>query len=141
MAANLSNKYLERIAEMVAPRWEKIGGSSSERDPVVRGQSLSAAAMILLAYASRDGEMHLIGTMSGTTLTAGGQEFIRSQEGREIALWEGAVDELERLGLIKSADSKGEAYKLTSDGYAVADVVIGENKIDLGRSPAEYFDD
>lgn len=25
--------------------------------------------------------------------------------------------------------------------YAVADVVIGENKIDLGRSPAEYFDD
>lgn len=135
---HLSEEDINRIAEKAAPKWETFGETS---DSVKKGQMLSCDAMILLAYASSDGEIMVIASLGGTSVSASRWNFVKIQNRREIARWEDAVDELLRAGFIKRVGKKDKIYNVTTDGYKVADAVINENGIDLEKSPDEYLKD
>ena len=48
---------------------------------------------------------------------ANGQDFITSQERREIAKWEGGLKELVDTGFIEVQGRKGEIFLVAQSGY------------------------
>ena len=47
---------------------------------------------------------------------------------REEALWKGAIEELVEHNLLRDTNYKGEMFKLTKQGYDVADRIKSRNK-------------
>lgn len=86
---------------------------------------LSDEARILLKQGSidRHGVIMHMKYLSGVRLQVNGKNYITSNEQRVIALWEGALEMLINMGLIKDSGHKGEVYQLTSEGYRVADML------------------
>lgn len=87
--------------------------------------SLSNEARILLKEASQDrnGTIIHVRHMSGTNVKTNDKNFIESNERREIALWEAAIEELETEELIVDRGFKGQVYEITNLGFQIADMV------------------
>jgi len=84
---------------------------------------ISAAARALLEAAlASDGEILKLETMTGLILQAGDQNLVESEDARSRARWEGALNDLESLGLV-SSNSEGTMYRVTNEGYEVIDAL------------------
>lgn len=81
---------------------------------------LSREAQVLLKEAVGDGQILHIHFIGGTTVQAGGKNLVEDSA-RSAALWEGALSELESNGLVTSVDPKRQVFRLTRDGYDLAD--------------------
>lgn len=113
-------------------------------ESIFAGMKLSHEAMILLAYASKDsnGQIMHIRSLSGTSIGTGKWDFISEPANpRDVAIWEGALEELLKFRFIKVADSKHEVFSLTRQGYDVADAVIEINHIDVNDNPDKYLEE
>lgn len=102
-------------------RWERkrdnfITAVSQKRItvPVISDEALS---LLKAACEATDGTILKISTLSGTSIVTNGQDFITSQERREVAKWEGALEELLRLEFIQVQDRKGEVFAVSKCGY------------------------
>ena len=42
---------------------------------------------------------------------------------RTIAVWEGAIEELEKTGFVRATSDKREVFEVTRAGYAAADAL------------------
>lgn len=86
--------------------------------------SLSEEAKTLLkAAASRDdGTIMKMSYLGGRVIQAGGESF-GGERGRQAAIWESALNELEDNGLVVARGYKGEVYELTHEGWNVADAL------------------
>ncbi|KRW65151.1 hypothetical protein AO735_08560 [Pseudomonas sp. TTU2014-096BSC] len=87
--------------------------------------SLSDEAQILLKEACADSHgfiMH-IRYIGGTDIQTNGKNLIASLNPREVAKWEGALNELLELGYVTRRGSKGESYQVTNQGYTFADTL------------------
>ena len=93
--------------------------------PSLKIPSLSRESLILLKEASEDphGTIMLIKTIGRTSLSVNRKEMIETQERREIAKWESAVQQLLTEGLIVDRGYKGEIFEITNEGYTVADSI------------------
>ncbi|MBD8091703.1 DUF4062 domain-containing protein [Pseudomonas fluorescens] len=89
--------------------------------------SLTIEARVLLKEVSQDahGRLSYIRYLGGSDLQSNGKNFFENSERREIARWEGALQQLQEQGLIVERGHKGEFFEITAKGYEVAD------KIDL----------
>lgn len=87
--------------------------------------SLSNEARTLLKEASLDkhGSILHLKMMGGNAIQTNGKNFIPSNNRRDEALWEAALQELELNDLVKDPEHKGEIYELTNYGYQVADMI------------------
>lgn len=87
--------------------------------------AMSNEAKTLLIEASLDRGGHILHARynNGVALQTNGKQLITDNEPRSIATWEGAVDELAHLGLIKAQGHKGQVYKVTREGYDVAELL------------------
>ncbi|MBW3590202.1 MAG: DUF4062 domain-containing protein [Actinobacteria bacterium] len=85
--------------------------------------SLSREAVVMLKEAAEDAHGAIIRTRSlgGTAIHVNGKSLIEGNDPRSMALWEGALEELENAGLIIAASYKREVFQLTRKGYEVAD--------------------
>ncbi len=106
-------------------RGEELSGS-----PVVQPQpadtfTLSREAQALLLECADDpgGMILRIRTGAGTSIQSGRKNFIADQSARSVALWESALKELTDNGMVLSAGTRGEVYKLTRKGYELADLL------------------
>jgi Domain of unknown function (DUF4062) len=99
---------------------------------LVRGKpdspSLSDAALTLLTEAIADKQGMLLRTCyaEGTELHVNDKQLIENQDARTIALWDGAIQELEGHGLIQDTmklNSFVTEYKVTNAGFVAADAV------------------
>ena len=61
------------------------------------------------------------GSLGGTQVEAGGQNFTEGGDRRTIALWEAAIEELEREGLLVDKAGKRQLYFVTNKGYQIAE--------------------
>lgn len=86
----------------------------------------SEARHILKAATASNGMVMKLGHLGGATVSAGSQTFVEGNDRRAIALWEGAVVELEKEGLIEDKAGKGELYFVTNAGYLFADSLPNE---------------
>lgn len=86
---------------------------------------LSQEARVLLKEASQDrgGMILLARYMGGTAIQTNGKNLISSNERREIAKWEQALNELVSNDLVVARGYKGEMFEITNLGYQVADMI------------------
>ena len=70
------------------------------------------------------GTLIKVRTMSGTTLQTNGINMIESDERREVAKWEEAVDELIKVKFIVPIGNKGELFEMTAKGYDYLDEIM-----------------
>jgi hypothetical protein len=87
--------------------------------------TLSAEARILLKEASHDHGGAIIHAryIGGTSIQTNGKNLIPSDERREVAKWEQALEELMAKGLVVARGHKGEMFEITNLGYQVADMI------------------
>jgi len=87
--------------------------------------SLTNEARLLLKEASLDqrGVIMKFRVIGGTFLKTNGKDLIISQERREIAKWEAALEELTNLNLVTEVGHKGERFEITNSGYQIADMI------------------
>lgn len=121
----MKNNFIEKFGLSPLPdtRWE------SRRDAFIANvtapihtvpeKNISDKAIQLLSAAcsSSDGEIMKSTDLSGTWISAGKTQFVRSQERKEVAEWEAALQELHTSGLIDSVGSNGIIYVVTKAGY------------------------
>lgn len=106
-------------------RESDINNNSTTNTLIPNIPHLSKEAQTLLKEASKDasGTILRLASSSGTIIQTNGRNFVEGNSARERALWEGALDELEREGLIEAPGFKGEAFRITRKGYQVADLL------------------
>ncbi|AKM43090.1 hypothetical protein NL30_25090 [Burkholderia contaminans] len=87
--------------------------------------SLSAEARVLLKEASRDPGGTIIHAryIGGTGIQTNGKNLIPSDERREVAKWEDALEQLKSNGLVVDRGYKGEIFEITNLGYQIADMI------------------
>lgn len=87
--------------------------------------SLTSEAKTLIKEASSDenGNILLLRHMGGTLIQVSGKVLIDSDERREVAKWEGAIQELLGNDLLVERGHKGEMFEITNLGYQIADMI------------------
>lgn len=85
--------------------------------------SLSREAQILLKEASQDhdGKIMRMLTDAGLIVETNDKEFTKGNNPRQRATYEGAIEELEILGLIKDHEYRREVFEVTKEGFKIAD--------------------
>jgi hypothetical protein len=96
----------------------------SENSPLPR---LSKEAQKLLIAASKDqnGMIMRLQHLSGTSISSNNISFSEESNPRSVALWEGAIRDLENFGFIEAASYKREIFNMTREGYKAAEL-LGE---------------
>lgn len=79
------------------------------------------ARRLLLAAAGHDGKILCVRHMGGAIVQAAGQNMCVDNSGREIARWEGALQELRDCALVRDRGYKGEVFEVTQKGYQLTD--------------------
>lgn len=108
------NEYLKNIIQ--SQPVEGLQGSDN--------QELSKEARILLKEGSLDpsGYIRRIDFMGGSAIQTNHKNFVKDDSPRTRAIWEGALHELDNLNLISTTN--GNTYKITREGYEVAEKII-----------------
>ncbi len=89
------------------------------------------AASILITAANGDlGIIDSSSTLNSYSISINNKAFVDVPitQGREVALWEGAINDLVELDLIESKDYKGELFRVTAMGYDAADQYAAQMK-------------
>lgn len=86
---------------------------------------LTKEARLLLKETSIDpnGSVMHIRYLGGTNIQTNNKNFISSQERREVAIWEAALEELVNENLLNELGHKGEVLQITNLGYQIADMI------------------
>lgn len=86
---------------------------------------LSLEARVLLKETSLDpsGTIILVHYLNGTALQTNGKNLIPSNERREVAKWEAALEQLRAQDLVTDRGHKGEVFEITNLGFQVADMI------------------
>ncbi|MBO2654670.1 DUF4062 domain-containing protein [Shewanella algae] len=86
---------------------------------------LSDESRVLLKEASQDrnGTVMHLRHLGGTNIQTNSKNFIESNERREVARWEAAIEELVSKELLIERGYKGEIFEITNLGYQIADMI------------------
>ena len=97
--------------------------SSAATRPAAAAPALSKEATELLAAAAADGAGVILFERfgGGAEISTNDKTFNADSAPRTIALWEGAVEELEKRGYVRATSDKREVFEVTREGYAAAD--------------------
>ena len=117
----IRNEFIDKV-EKIVPVEEAIDAEYTPTPISDRGNSISVYACIMLMYASEDdGQVIVSPSLGNTSYQAGRFNMERSQNPRELALWDDAVSQLVGKGYIKKIGRKDLIYQVTAEGYSIAD--------------------
>lgn len=87
--------------------------------------ALSQEARVLLKEASKDSGGIILHAryIGGTAIQTNGKNLIPSNDRREVAKWEEALEQLRSHELVVDRGYKGEVFEITNLGYQVADMI------------------
>ncbi len=98
--------------------------ASTVASEVTGAPNLSREAKeLLLEAVAGGGDILVIAWIGGSSVQAKGRNFVEPNDPRSRAIWEGAVNELERNGLVQQVGHKGEIFRVTREGYDAADLL------------------
>jgi hypothetical protein len=108
------------FTELLQSYAKSVGESANSNMP-----KLSREAQILLKEATGDRHGYIIRseTMSGYYITSNDKNIVTADDPRKQATWEGAIEELEKFRLIKDQGSKREVFRITREGFEIADSI------------------
>ena len=135
----IRNEFIDKV-EKIVPVEEAIDAEYTPTPISDRGNSISVYACIMLMYASEDdGQVIVSPSLGNTSYQAGRFNMERSQNPRELALWDDAVSQLVGKGYIKKIGRKDLIYQVTAEGYSIADAFKEQNNLDPSKEPEEIL--
>lgn len=106
-------------------RWERKRDSFidtiTKTNTVRLSVSNESVELLQAACEADDGTILKSEDLSGTYIEANGKNFIISQERREVAKWENALNELVNNGFVQERGLSGAIYVVTQKGYDYAE--------------------
>jgi hypothetical protein len=100
------------------------GSAGSPPPPSAPVPSLSReATQLLLEAVAGGGDVMVLAFLGGSTVQANNKNFVEPTNPRSRAVWEGAVEELVTEGLLQPVGHKGQVFRVTRQGYDVADLL------------------
>lgn len=109
------------LAQISDVRWERKRDSFIDTITQLKTLRLviSDEAMKLLQTAceASDGTILKSEDLSGTYIETNGENFVVAQERREVAKWEGALEELSNMGFIQLKGLSGDIFVVSKNGY------------------------
>ena len=114
-----SDTYFTTISEPAGDSHIESASSIPDVPP------LSREAQILLKEASKDPNGHIMRLphLGGMIVQSNGKEFLRDNDPRQRAAWEGAIEDLENHGLIKDTGYKRQIFAITREGFQIAELI------------------
>jgi hypothetical protein len=109
---------------MNADPFASVGGATqSTTTSSVTRAPLSPDALVLLSAASADGSGTILFERFGGGAEISSNDKVLNEDSspRTLARWEGAIEELEKDGLLRATSATREVFELTRDGFAAAD--------------------
>jgi hypothetical protein len=123
------SKFYRQVQLKINQDWNLNGGDSqptiiadAQLPPALQ---ISREAQVLLKACSDDpgGQVLHLPHLGGVIIQVSGKNFVENNSPRSRAKWEGALSELEDNGLLESVGLKRQIFKMTREGYAVADQI------------------
>ena len=135
------NEFLKHIEQVVQKtRQEETDECTTSAIKV----TLERTEGILLVYAADDmnGQVLMINSLSrsGPSISTHRWSFNSKDTAREAARWKGALEKLEKYGLVEAANYKRQVFTVTDSGYQVAEQVKEKWGIDTRKNPDEYIE-
>ena len=127
--SNFKDKFYRQLQLKVNEHLLFKNVSMALTDQVVESKTripeLSAEARLMLKEASLDahGTILHIRYIGGTNIQVNGKNIIPSNEHREVAKWELALEELYNKELVVARGNKGEVFEVSNLGYQIADMI------------------
>jgi hypothetical protein len=118
------SKDLQLVMNSDPPPFASVGGAkpSTTTSSVMRAP-LSPDALVLLSAAGADGSGMILFERFGGGAEISSNDKVLNEDSspRTLARWEGAIEELEKGGLLRATSAAREVFELTRDGFAAAD--------------------
>lgn len=110
------------LSDLPGVRWERkrdafISSVTADKEKAALKISGEALKLLQAACDAKDGMIMKSADLSGTYVIANNINFITSQERREVAKWESALDELLGYRLVQARGAKGEIFVVSQNGY------------------------
>lgn len=132
------DEFLRNIEELA----NTISESKVDEDDRQEQTKITKDAAVLLIYGANSdtGEIVITRSLSGTSVAGGQWNFVDPQgNAREEARWEAAIEELETFGLIEAVSYKRQIFKITHQGFALADELNKALSVDCNNNPDIYL--
>lgn len=145
------NGFIRKVREIAEK--QKAGEESDTKqthDSIAKGtagdripDNIPVEPAFLVVYAaSSNGQIIKVQSLgAGTTISAAGKGFMKDHSPREIARWQGALNNLIAWRWVKSAGMKGEIFELTDLGFKMADMLKDRMDIDTNKEPLEQLEE
>lgn len=99
-------------------------------EPSVVAMSVEARELLDWAAQDKDGTILRFETMGGTGIQTNRRQFSEMGNPRSEAKWTAALRELQQLDLVEAIGYKNQVFRVTDEGYRVADRLRGGVKSD-----------
>lgn len=123
------SKFYRQIQLKINKDWDLNSGDTQltvlTDTQSIPALQLSREAQVLLKACSEDpgGQVLHLAHLNGVVIQVGGKNLVEDNTPRSRAKWEGALSELENKGLLEAVGAKRQIFKMTREGYAVADQI------------------
>lgn len=147
-----NNPDIDQAIDAVVARVEQSGKASAVEHVTSNipeasnpGVGMTSESWIMLLYAAdNDGQIIVSRTFGGSTFLTGGKYNMNvSQERREIAKWDAAVQALQTYGYInlESRSNTNSLYMVTDKGYKSSDRFKETHGLNTSKTPSETLSD
>jgi hypothetical protein len=122
-------KFARHLAQLVIRHFstgtDEIPALSTELavDPLLSSLSTQARELLLQAAQDKNGVVMRLQTMDGLGIQTNSRQFAERGDPRSEARWDGALNQLTELDLLRDVGHKGEVFRMTDRGYEVADML------------------
>lgn len=126
IVADANNPQEDSAIEAIVSRVEKVGELAtatvvfSAKTPTSINLRKESAELLLTACEG-DGVIIATQSLSSFSVTVAGKNIVDCATNRDIALWQSVLKELENRNYIKATNYKKEIYRVTQEGYDLAE--------------------
>ncbi len=113
-------RQLHQKLNEYAPALETSADTKTQDSTSQTSLPEEAEVLYRAAIDDDDGRIWVIRDSSGTEITVGKKVFAHSAVRKEIAPWEGAIEDLLRRKLVKPGNNNGSMFEITNEGYLQA---------------------
>ena len=120
--ADSNNPPLDKVVDAITERIDAFCFgpiATADNNPIINQQK--DALDLLLAASRKDGVIIATQSLSSYRISAGEICFVDSTNNRDIAHWRSLLQELEDNNYIRATNYKNEIYRVTEEGYQIAD--------------------
>ena len=135
----IRNEFIDTI-QKIAPTEELPWDIEYTPTSIAKKNGITIYACVMLMYAAAsDGKIIVLPALGNTSYQVGEHNMERSQDPRELAVWDDAVSQLQAKGYIKIIGKKDRIFQVTAEGYNIADAFRETNDLDPSKEPAEIL--